>query len=182
MLVFARVGVMTFGGGYAMLPLLSRELVDTRAWLTESEFADMTAIGQCTPGIIGVNMATYAGYKRAGVLGGIFATIGLVFPSAIIITLVAALLRGFADAPAVSHAFAGIRVAVCALIVKTAAALMKTTLTPPGRPSGDVAAAVAIFFTVFALSALTDLHPVVLVLSSGVVGVAYMRLRGRVRK
>ncbi|MDR2420750.1 MAG: chromate transporter [Oscillospiraceae bacterium] len=174
--VFARVGVMTFGGGYAMLPLLSRELVEKRAWLTEPEFADMTAVGQCTPGIIGVNMATYAGYKRAGVRGGVAATLGLVFPSAVIIALVAALLRGFADVPAVRHAFTGIRVAVCALVVKTAVSLLKSSVFGSSGGLRRVVPAV-VFAAALALALFTNLHPAVLALASGAFGIAYSRLR-----
>jgi chromate transporter len=174
-LVFARVGVMTFGGGYAMLPLISRELVEKRAWLTESEFADMTAVGQCTPGIIGANMATYAGYKRAGIPGGVAATLGLVFPSAVIITLAAALLRGFAEVPAVRSAFAGIRVAVCALVVKAAVSLMKSSVFKASGGSRRFVAA-AVFAAVLALALFTGLHPAALALASGAFGVAYLRL------
>ena len=78
-LLFAKIGVMTFGGGYAMLPILQRELVDTRHWATEEELADYFAIGQCTPGIIAVNTATFIGHKRKGIPGGIVATLALFF-------------------------------------------------------------------------------------------------------
>ena len=88
-LTFAKVGVMTFGGGYAMLPILQREVVDSKGWATEEELMDYFAIGQCTPGIIAVNTATFIGQKNRGVLGGIIATLGLVFPSLVIITLLA---------------------------------------------------------------------------------------------
>jgi chromate transporter len=169
-LVFARVGVMTFGGGYAMLPLLSRELVEKRAWLTESEFTDMIAVGQCTPGVIAVNMATYAGYKRAGAWGGVAATLGLVFPSAVIITVVAALLSGFAEYPGVKHAFAGVRVAVCALIIKTAVTLWRSSV-------GSLAAG-AVFAVVFAAAVFTGLHPAVLVLGAGTFGAVFSTRRG----
>ena len=111
-LLFAKIGVMTFGGGYAMLPILQRELVDTRHWATEEELADYFAIGQCTPGIIAVNTATFIGHKRKGIPGGIVATLGVVFPSLIIITILAGLITTFADLPFVQNAFAGIRVSL----------------------------------------------------------------------
>ena len=109
---FAVVGVTTFGGGYAMLPALQREVVEKRRWATEEEVMDWYAIGQCTPGVIAVNTATFVGQKQAGVWGGIFATLGVVFPSLVIIMIIAAFIQNFAHLPAVQNAFAGIRVRV----------------------------------------------------------------------
>ena len=110
---FAVVGVTTFGGGYAMLPALQREVVEKRRWATEEEVMDWYAIGQCTPGVIAVNTATFVGQKQAGIWGGIFATLGVVFPSLVIIMIIAAFIQNFAHLPAVQNAFAGIRVCVC---------------------------------------------------------------------
>jgi chromate transporter len=107
---FAYIGAFTFGGGYAMLPMLKREIVEKKHWATIDEIMDYFAIGQCTPGIIAVNTATFIGYKRKGVAGGIFATLGLVLPSLVIISVIAAGLENFAHIAAVQHAFAGIRV------------------------------------------------------------------------
>ena len=115
-LSFARVGVMTFGGGYAMIPILEREIVDKQGWASSEELMDYYAVGQCTPGVIAVNTATFIGYKTAGVPGGIAATLGVVFPSFIIIMLIAGILTNFAEIPAVKSAFAAIRVCVCVLI------------------------------------------------------------------
>ena len=131
-LVFAQVGVCTFGGGYAMLPILQREVVDKRGWCTEDELADYFAIGQCTPGVIAVNTATFVGSKRKGIPGGIVATLGMVFPSVVIITLIAAFLRNFAHIPAVGHAFVGVRAAVVALIASSVLKLAKTTVKTGG--------------------------------------------------
>lgn len=89
---FSKIGAMTFGGGAAMLPMLQRELVENRAWVTEEEIMDYYAVGQCTPGIIAINTATFVGYKKRGVLGGIFSTAGMVFPSFVIILLLAHLI------------------------------------------------------------------------------------------
>ena len=108
-LTFAQVGVCTFGGGYAMLPILQREVVEKKGWVTAEELADYFAIGQCTPGVIAVNTATFVGAKRKGSLGGVVATLGMVFPSIVIITLIAAFLRNFAHMPNLGHAFAGVR-------------------------------------------------------------------------
>ena len=115
---FAKVGVMTFGGGYAMLPILQRELVDQRQWVTEEELMDYFAIGQCTPGIIAVNTATFIGQKRGGSLGGIASTLGVIFPSMVIISLLAGLIANFSHLAWVQNAFAGIQVAVSLLIVR----------------------------------------------------------------
>ena len=109
---FAKIGVCTFGGGLAMLPLLQREVVEKKKWATEAELTDYYAIGQCTPGVIAVNTATFVGYMEKGVLGGIIATLGMIFPSLVIITVIAAFLSNFAHIPAVIHAFAGIRACV----------------------------------------------------------------------
>jgi len=125
MWTFARIGAVTFGGGYAMLPFLQREIVERRSWTTMEEIADYFAIGQCTPGIIAVNTATFIGFKRKGAAGGIAATVGLVLPSLAIITVIALGLQNFADIPAVQHAFAGIRVAVGALILDAVVKLFK---------------------------------------------------------
>ena len=124
-LAFARVGVMTFGGGYAMIPILEREIVDRHGWASEEELMDYYAVGQCTPGVIAVNTATFIGYKVAGTIGGIVATLGVVFPSVVIITVIAGILTNFADVPAVKSAFAGIRVCVCVLIFNAVLKLWK---------------------------------------------------------
>ncbi|MDI9505791.1 MAG: chromate transporter [Clostridiales bacterium] len=117
--IFFGMGAITFGGGYAMLPLLQRTVVQKYGWTTDEELLDYYAIGQCTPGIIAVNTATFVGYKQGGALGGIIATLGIISPALIIITAIAALLRNFMDVVWVQHAFAGIRIAVSALIVST---------------------------------------------------------------
>ena len=118
-LTFAKVGVMTFGGGYAMLPILQREVVENRHWATEDELIDYYAIGQCTPGVIAVNTSTFIGCKTHGILGGIAATAGMITPSLIIITIIAAFIQQFAHLAVVQHAFAGIRIAVCALVLQS---------------------------------------------------------------
>lgn len=124
-LTFAKIGVTTFGGGYAMLPMFQRELADKRGWITEEEIFDYYAISACTPGVIAVNVATLTGYKLRGVPGAIFATLGVISPSIVIITAIAALLTGFADNEYVIHALAGVRVAVCALVAVYIAKMIK---------------------------------------------------------
>ncbi len=125
---FAKMGVMTFGGGMAMLPILQREVVDNKDWATEEELTDYYAIGQCTPGIIAVNTATFIGQKRGGVSGGIAATLGLVFPSVVIISILAGLISNFADLAWVKNAFAGIQVCVCVLIFNAVLKLLKKSV------------------------------------------------------
>ncbi len=173
-LTFAKVGVMTFGGGYAMLPILQREVVETKKWCTEEELADYFAIGQCTPGVIAVNTATFVGSKLKGNLGGVVATLGVVFPSVVIITVIAAFLRSFAHIPAVKHAFNGVRAAVVALIASSVIKLGKTTVK--NAPSA-VIFAVVLLLSVFdkPLEALFPavsflFSPVTYVLLAGVAG------------
>ncbi len=170
-LVFSKVGVCTFGGGYAMLPILQREVVETRHWTTDDELNDYFAIGQCTPGIIAVNTATFIGAKQRGIFGGIVATLGVVFPSILIITIIAACLTEFQEYEAVRHAFAGIRACVCILILNAVIKLAKTSLID--LPT------ILIFIAVFLLSALVGLSPAILVAVCGVVGFAIKRLRTR---
>jgi len=169
-LTFAKIGAFTFGGGYAMLPVMSRELVEKRGWITEDDLADYFAIGQCTPGVIAVNTATFVGSKQKGIAGGIFATLGVVFPSIIIISIIAAVLAGFADNPYVIHAFAGIRIAVCALILNSVIKLGKKSVKD--WICAVIFAVVAICATVFKLS------PIIFVLASAAVGIAVMWRKG----
>ena len=107
---FARIGAFTFGGGYAMLPLIQREVVEKKHWASEDEVMDYYAVGQCTPGVIAVNTATFIGYYQKGILGGICATLGVVTPSVIIILIIANLLTAFSSYPIVQHALGGIRI------------------------------------------------------------------------
>ncbi len=161
--VFARMGAVTFGGGYAMLPIIQREIVEKRKWATEEEVMDYYAIGQCTPGIIAVNTSTFIGYKRAGVPGGIFATLGFVAPSLVIITIIAACLQNFAEIAVVQHALNGIRACVCALVVDAVLTLGKKSIVDP------VCVVIAVF--VLGISLFTNSSPVLIVVAAGVTGV-----------
>lgn len=125
---FAKIGLCTFGGGYAMLPILQRELVDNKGWATEEELADYYAVGQCTPGVIAVNTATFVGYNRMGWLGGVVATLGVVFPCLVIIMAIAAFLSNFMHLDVVVHAFNGVRAGVVALIFSSILKLLNTSL------------------------------------------------------
>jgi chromate transporter len=130
-LTFAKVGVMTFGGGYAMLPILQREVVENKGWATEEELSDYFAIGQCTPGVIAVNTATFIGRKKDGIPGAIVATLGVVFPSMVIISLLAGVITQFSELSWVKDAFAGIRVCVCVLIFNSVVKLVKKSVIDP---------------------------------------------------
>ncbi len=125
---FFKIGAFTFGGGYAMLPMLERELIERRSWTSEDEILDYFSIAQCTPGVIAVNTATFVGHKKAGAVGAAFATLGVVAPSLIIIMLIAALLSNFAEYEAVGHALVGIRAAVCVLIGTSVYKLIKKSV------------------------------------------------------
>ena len=165
---FAAVGVMTFGGGYAIIPMLEREIVNKRGWATEEELMDYYAVGQCTPGVIAVNTATFVGQKVAGVLGGIIATLGVVFPSVVIITVIAAVLTNFSHIPAVKSAFAGIRVCVCVLIFNAVVKLWKKAVPDT--------AALVLCLTVFILSVFLDISPVVFVVLCAAAGILFTRM------
>ena len=168
---FAVVGVTTFGGGYAMLPALQREVVEKRRWATEEEVMDWYAIGQCTPGVIAVNTATFVGQKQAGDWGGIFATLGVVFPSLAIIMIIAAFIQNFAHLPAVQNAFAGIRVCVCVLILNAVVKLWKKSVVDWKT--------FLVFLLVFAGSVFLNISPVLYVLAAAVAGVVIRELEAR---
>ncbi len=170
-ITFAKIGSMTFGGGYAMLPILQREIVDKNKWCTEDDLMDYFAIGQCTPGIIAVNTATFIGYRLRGVIGGIFATIGLVFPSIVIITIIAAFIRGFADLEIVAHALSGIKICVCALILDATIKL--------GKKSIIDTYCLVVFLLVFFISLLTDISTIILIAAAGLAGVVVNIVRKR---
>lgn len=160
---FAKIGIMTFGGGATMLPILQRELLDSRHWVTDEELMDYYAIGQCTPGIIAVNTSTFVGQKRKGALGGIFATAGMVFPSLIIICIMATLISNIADYPWVQNAFVGIRACVCVQIFNAVIKLAKKAVI-------DLWTA-GLFVLVLAFSLFLDLSPILFVLACAVIGI-----------
>lgn len=163
-----KVGLMTFGGGYAMLPILQREVVDNRHWVTEAEILDYYAIGQCLPGIIMVNTMIFIGNRRKGRPGGIVAAFGTVCPALIIITLIAAVLTNFAEVEAVKHAFAGIRVCVVVLIVNAVIKLWKSSIIDRK--------CFCIFLAVALASLFTGLTPVIFVIIAAILGIVIKTL------
>ncbi|MBQ8802589.1 MAG: chromate transporter [Tyzzerella sp.] len=170
-LTFARIGGLTFGGGYAMLPILQHEVVENKKWATEEELIDYFAIGQCTPGIIAVNTATFIGQKYKGILGGIVATLGVVFPSLIIISLLAGMIEAFSHIAWVQHAFGGIRVCVCVLIFNAVTKLLKKAIIDKFT--------FVIFLAVTLGSCFSNLSPVIFVIFAAVAGIMIKTLGGK---
>jgi len=162
-------GAFTFGGGYAMLPMFQRELVEKRGWLTEAEITEFFSVGQCLPGVIACNTAVFAGYKQKGLAGSIFAMIGVVVPSIVFILVIAAFFTRFAEIPVVSSAFTGLRVCVSVLILNTVVKLWKHSVVDK--------LAIVIFAVVFLVSILTNLPIALLVAAAGASGIAISSFR-----
>ena len=171
--VFAQMGAVCFGGGYAMLSLVQRVIVEEHGWATEDELMDYYAIGQCPPGVIAVNVSTFIGHKLRGLPGAIVASLGFISPSILIITIIATFLESFASNVYVAHALAGIRVCVCVLILNSVLALGKKAVKSP--------LAWGIFLVSAFLAFFTDIPTVALVLGASVVGYI-LYLKGRVKK
>ena len=187
-LTFTKIGGMMFGGGYAMLPILQREVVDNKKWATAEQLADYYAVGQCTPGVIAVNTATFIGSQQAGITGGIAATLGVVTIPSILILIIAAFLSSFMDSVMVAHAFNGIRACVTALILASVIKLFKRSVKDwPTR---------IIYITVLALAAAGNFmvapehlikvweiitSPVFLVIISGVAGLVIRNIQRSVK-
>lgn len=125
---FAKIGTFTIGGGLAMMPMMERELINNKHWITEEDLLDYYAIGQSTPGIVAVNVATFVGFRQAGIIGGIFATLGMVTPSLLIIMILAGLINSISDYPYVQKALSGINVAVAALLTSVVVKFAKKTI------------------------------------------------------
>ena len=158
-----KVGALTFGGGYAMLPILQREVVERRKWNAEEEILDFYALAQCLPGIIMVNTLSMVGHKRRGRPGALAASLGAITPSIVIILAIATLLTAFADVPAVQNAFAGIRVCVCVLIFNSIIKLWKSSVVNK--------ISLAILISVAAGSLFLNLSPIFFVVASATVGI-----------
>lgn len=170
-LAFAKIGVLTFGGGLTMLPMLKHELVEQKRWVTEDEILDYYAVGQCTPGIIAVNVSTFIGYKKAGIIGGVIATLGMISPSIVIITIIAGILTTFMNNVWVASALMGIRGVVCALLVQTVITLAKKSIE-------DYFCAF-IFIGVFVASFLFSLPSVLAVVITGILGIMMYQVKER---
>ena len=160
---FFKIGGMTFGGGLTMLPMLKHELVQKKQWVSEEELLDCYAIGQCTPGIIAVNTATFVGYKKNKISGGIFATLGMIFPSILIITIIAMFLKNFMDNIWFQHALQGVRGVVCALLCNTVINLCKKSLKNHFTE--------LVFLAVLLLGFFTKIPTIILVLLAAAAGI-----------
>ena len=173
-IAFAKIGSFTFGGGYAMLPMIKKEVVERHGWASDNEILDYFAISQVTPGVIAVNTATFVGYKIGGLVGAIAATLGVIFPSIVIIAIIAAFLTNFASLPAVVHAFNGIRACVCVLILNAVYNMAKKSVI-------DIPTAI-IFILVAIVAIMSVVSPFILVILAGVLGfiIQYFKLRKKV--
>ncbi|MDD4434484.1 MAG: chromate transporter, partial [Parabacteroides sp.] len=161
-------GILTFGGGKAMLSMLKREVVDKKKWANETELLDIYAIGQCTPGVIAVNTSTYIGYEQYGIPGAIAGTLGMVSPSIIIISLIAAILEPYMTNPIVLHALSGIRIVVCALMFNTVLTMAKAGIMDK--------LGVFLFLTGFMLATFSPVPTVLIVIAAAVIGIVVKQL------
>jgi len=168
--VFARISASCFGGGYAMLPFFQRELVEKRQWVTETEINDIFAIAQCTPGVIAINTATFCGYQKGRLKGALSATLGVLFPPIIMITIIAAFLWQFSNVVWIQHALAGVRACVCALILNAVFKLFRSAVV-------DLPTAL-IFCVVLLLSAWLGLSPALLVIAAGLFTLGLSKVKG----
>lgn len=162
-LAFFRIGGLTFGGGLTMLPMLKHELVEKKGWVTEEEILDYYAVGQCTPGIIAVNVATFVGYKRNGIAGAVFSTLGMISPSLIIVSVLALFIEQFINNKTVAHAVEGIKIVVCALMLNTVITMSKKTVK---NITGGIICAAS-----FLLAMLTPVPTVLIVIIAGLLGI-----------
>ncbi len=167
-LTFFRIGLFTFGGGYAMIPLMKSEIVDRHRWLTDEEMADIIGVAQTCPGVFAINMGTYVGYKLARTLGGIAASLGVALPSFVIILLIAMFFSHFSDNPVVAAIFRGIRPAVVALIAVPTFNMARTVGIGLSNCWIPIASALAIW--AFGVS------PILIIIAAGIGGYIYGRL------
>lgn len=160
--IFFKLGMFTFGGGYAMYPLLQREVVTGQGWASEEELLDYYAISQVIPGIISVNTANFIGYRQKGRLGALVSVLAFLLPSIIIITAIFTFLTQFSSTPIVQHAFAGIRLAVCALVLQTVIKMAKVGIV-------DYLTA-ALFIVTMLVIIIFSLNPVYPVIVGAIIG------------
>ncbi|KAB3531080.1 chromate transporter [Alkaliphilus serpentinus] len=165
--IFFRMGAFTFGGGYAMLPIMQEEIVNKRQWATDTEIIDYYALGQVVPGIIAINTATLIGHRRRGNWGGLFSTLGMISPSIIIITIIAAFFHRFQEYQVVQQAFGGIRVVVVALIAHAVIKMWKQSVK---NKVGFV-----LFLISFLVIILSNISPIVVIIASALAGLVLLQ-------
>ena len=170
---FFKIGLFTFGGGMSMLPMLQKELVESKKWLTDEEILNYFAIGQCTPGIIAVNVATFCGYKRAGLLGAITATVGIVCPSWLVITLIAGSISRFSEIEWLQRAMKGVYIAVAALLTRAVFTFGKKIITD------GITAVIAL--AAFLAMTVWNVSGILIVIAAGFIGFCTQMMRNRNR-
>ena len=178
-LCFMKIGMFTFGGGYAMISIIHHTCVEQKKWLTEEEMMDMTVIAESTPGPIAINCATYVGFKLAGFAGAASATLGMVLPSFVIIYLISMFFDRFLEYPLIAKAFLGIKVGVGVLILNTGLAMLKkmsAKLQPRLIAGGAFAAMLLVNFLSLKLSSIT------LMLFAAVISLGIFVLKGGAKK
>ena len=173
-LVFAKIGLFTFGGGYAMLSFIEDTCVEEKGWITHDEMMDITVIAQSTPGPIAINCATYVGYKERGVAGAVAATIGMVLPSFFVILLISAFLDNFLEIAWVAHAFMGIKIAVGILIIDAAIKMMKKM---PKDPVSLIILGCAFFAMLAADVFAMRISSITMMLVAGVISLAIFAIK-----
>ncbi len=183
LLTFMKIGLFTFGGGYAMIPLIDRECVEKKNWITADELSEVTAVAESTPGPIAINCATYVGSKKAGIGGAAVATLGVVIPSFVIILLISGFMDSLLENAVFSNAFKGIRVAVSLLIIR-AGIKMLVGILKKSKKKAISAVMAAVFFTAVAALNVLGIHfsTIYLILISGVAGLCVFELFGGERK
>ena len=170
---FSKIGAFTFGGGYAMIPLIQREVTERRRWLEDRDILDIVAIAESTPGPIAINTATFVGYQVCGTLGAFCATLGVVLPSFLIILLVARFYAAFRSSAIVSGAMGGLRPAVIGMIGAAVVSVGQTVFLPEGL-AAVTAYPLVCSLAIFALMAVLThkkLHPIVIILLSALLGI-----------
>lgn len=173
-ITFFKIGAFTFGGGLAMFPMLRKELIEKRNWITEEDLMNYYSIGQCTPGIIAVNTATFVGYKIKGKIGAIFSTFGIVCPSLIIILAIAGLIKNFLDIQWVIYMFNGIKIAVAALILDTVLGLLKKNVKNKKE--------IAIFLIALILNFVLNISPIYIIFAFIVLAICLIKFKGNGKK
>ncbi|MDR2525418.1 MAG: chromate transporter [Oscillospiraceae bacterium] len=168
---FFKIGLMTFGGGLSMLPMLEREVIERRKWCTKDDMLEYYAIGQCTPGIIAVDVSAFIGYRLKKVLGAIVAPLGVISPGFALVLMMATVLQRFAEYPAVQSAFVGVRVAVCAMITVSVTRILRESIKNWLQ--------LALALAAFAAVAMFGSNPAWVVLGAALLGLAAGRLERR---
>lgn len=173
-LTFLKIGAFTFGGGYAMIPLIQREAVEKRKWISDDDILEIIAIAESTPGPIAINSATFVGYRVSGFFGAMAATFGVVLPSFVIIYLISFILRQFEDNTVVKYAFSGIRAGVLALLFKALYTMYKKVKKN--------AVAYVLMALAFVVSAFTDIHVLWVIAGCALIGLASSLIIARKEK